>query len=79
VKRAARHPLYGASQPHSVGLKNVHVPGDPGIPLLVLYPTSEPEKPEAFGPFTLSVAKAAPPLAGTHPLVVISHESSART
>lgn len=58
---------------HSVGLKNVRVPGDPGIPLLVLYPTSEPEKPEAFGPFTLSVAKAAPPLAGTYPLVVISH------
>ena len=35
--------------------------------------TSEPEKPAAFGPFTLSVAKAAQPLQGTRPLVVISH------
>jgi predicted dienelactone hydrolase len=58
---------------HSVGLMNVRVPGDPVIPLLVLYPTAAPEKLEPFGPFTLSVAKAAPPLAGTHPLVVISH------
>jgi len=45
------------------------------FPMLVMYPTSAPEKDERLGPFSLRVATAVPPLAGTYPLVIISHGS----
>jgi predicted dienelactone hydrolase len=57
----------------SVGLQTVQVPGDPQIPLLIFYPTAEPERLEQLGPFTASVAKGAAPIRGTRTLVVISH------
>jgi pimeloyl-ACP methyl ester carboxylesterase len=73
VKRRSVEPPYGLVMPFSVGLQDVGVPGAPRIPLLVFYPTAEPEKSEAFGPFTASVAKGAAPLPGPFPLVLISH------
>lgn len=45
------------------------------FPMLVLYPTSTPSKPAAFGPFTLDVSIDAPIADGTFPLVAISHGS----
>jgi predicted dienelactone hydrolase len=56
-----------------VGLQDATVPGSPSIPLLLFYPTTEPEKPEAVGPFALNVARGATPLPGPHPLILISH------
>ena len=43
------------------------------FPLLVLYPTSTPGRPEAIGPYTLDVALDAPSAPGPFPLVLISH------
>jgi predicted dienelactone hydrolase len=46
------------------------------IPLALLYPAMAPETSEHFGPYSLDVAKDAPPAAGAWPLVVISHGNS---
>jgi len=43
------------------------------VPALVFYPTGEPERAEALGPFPVEVALDAAPDPGGHPLVVISH------
>src|SRR4051794_37413496 len=43
------------------------------FPVLVLYPTGAPERPEAFGPYPFEVALDAPVDPGVHPLVVVSH------
>jgi predicted dienelactone hydrolase len=46
------------------------------IPTIVLYPASDREKNEHFGPYALEVAVDAPPAPGTWPAVVISHGNS---
>lgn len=48
------------------------------IPLAVLYPATGTEATEQFGPYTLDVARDAPPLSkgGPWPLVVVSHGNS---
>ena len=46
------------------------------IPLALLYPALAPESTGHFGPYTLDVAKDAPPVGGPYPLVVISHGNS---
>ncbi|MCU6498362.1 alpha/beta fold hydrolase [Rugamonas sp. A1-17] len=46
------------------------------VPLALLYPANGAEMTEHFGPYTLDVAMDAPPAAGAHPLVVISHGNS---
>jgi len=46
------------------------------IPLALLYPALGVESTEHFGPYSLDVAKDAPPAEGMHPLVVISHGHS---
>ena len=43
------------------------------FPLLVLYPTGTPGRPEPIGPYTLDVALDAPTKPGPFPLVLISH------
>ncbi len=43
------------------------------VPLALLYPADGVETEEHFGPYTVNVAKDAPPAAGAHPLVLISH------
>jgi predicted dienelactone hydrolase len=43
------------------------------IPAIVLYPTTTPSSPTAFGPYTLDVNMDAPISEGLHPLVIISH------
>jgi len=44
-----------------------------GMPLRLVYPTATRVRPMASGPFTLSVAPAAPPLPGTRRVVLMSH------
>jgi hypothetical protein len=44
-----------------------------GMPLRLVYPTAAPARPMASGPFTLSVAPAAPPLPGSWRVVLMSH------
>jgi predicted dienelactone hydrolase len=46
------------------------------IPLALLYPALGTESTAHFGPYSLDVAKDAPPAGGTWPLVVISHGNS---
>lgn len=46
------------------------------VPLAVLYPAIGEEKTEHFGPYSLDVAKDAPPADGVWPLVVVSHGHS---
>ncbi len=46
------------------------------VPLALLYPADGVEAAEHFGPYTVSVARDAPPAAGAHPLVLISHGNS---
>ena len=43
------------------------------VPLLIWYPTSQASRPTQFGPYTLDVARGAPPAGGRHGLVMISH------
>jgi predicted dienelactone hydrolase len=57
-----------------VGIAELPGLGDDG-PVTVYYPTSAPERPHRFGPFTLSLAPDAPPARGNGRLVVISHGS----
>ena len=45
------------------------------VPLVVLYPSTGPERPEPLGPYTVDVATAGPVGAGRFPLVVVSHGS----
>jgi len=45
------------------------------VPLLVMYPSSAPERPERIGPYAVSVAMEGPVEAGTFPLVIVSHGS----
>ena len=44
-----------------------------GMPLRLVYPTAARARPMASGPFTLSVAPAAPPLPGSRRVVLMSH------
>lgn len=46
------------------------------IPVALLYPAEAPETTAHFGPYSLDVARDAPPAAGAWPLVVISHGNS---
>jgi predicted dienelactone hydrolase len=60
----------------SVGYQQVEVVEQTSgstFPMLVMYPTSSPEKVERLGPFSLSIAAGGAPLKGTYPLVMISH------
>ena len=68
--------LRAASDVH-VGGKHVRVTDDDGyqFPMLVMYPSDTPAEPVAFGPFNLDMAANAPPRAGSHPIVLISHGS----
>lgn len=43
------------------------------FPMLVLYPSTAPNREERIGPYVLSVAMDGPPEAGTFPLVIVSH------
>lgn len=43
------------------------------VPVTLVYPTDAAATPQAFGAFTLNVALNAPPRAGRHRLVVMSH------
>jgi predicted dienelactone hydrolase len=44
-----------------------------GVPLVILYPATAPEKQETLGPYQLEVARDAAPAPGRFPLVLISH------
>jgi predicted dienelactone hydrolase len=55
-----------------VGLASLRV-GD--LPVTLVYPTAEPVRRAAYGPFDLQVAPDAVPLAGRRRLVVMSHGS----
>lgn len=44
-----------------------------GIPVTMVYPTSETATPQTRGPFTIEVATDATPTEGRHRLIVISH------
>lgn len=43
------------------------------FPVLVMYPTESPQRPENLGPYRADVAMNAPVAAGSYPLAVISH------
>jgi predicted dienelactone hydrolase len=43
------------------------------FPMLVMYPTSAPEKTERLGPYSLALSAGAAPKEGAYPLVLISH------
>ena len=43
------------------------------FPVILLYPSSSPEAPGAFGTYTMSTARDGSIMAGLYPLVVISH------
>lgn len=45
------------------------------FPVVIHYPSMEPSKPTAFGPYMMDVAMDAPMIAGKYPLVLISHGS----
>jgi len=45
------------------------------VRMLVLYPSTAPERPERLGPYVLDVAMDAPVAPGVFPLVVVSHGS----
>lgn len=60
----------------TVGLRTVDVSDDEGgttFPMLVMYPSSAPERPVRIGPFVLDVAMDGVVEAGTFPLIVASH------
>lgn len=62
--------------PHSVGCRTLGITDaalDLTFPLLVLYPTGAPGRPETIGPYTLEVALDAPIEPGLFPLALISH------
>jgi len=46
------------------------------VPLALLYPADGVEAVEHFGPYAVNLARDAPPVAGAHPLVLISHGNS---
>lgn len=49
--------------------------GDTVFPVIVCYPTAEPEIPRQLGPYTVSAAWDGEPLPGEEPLVMLSHGS----
>jgi predicted dienelactone hydrolase len=59
----------------NVGFQAVSIPvaGDKPLQAGIWYPTDAPETPTTLGLFQQSVAQGAPPSAGRHPLVVMSH------
>lgn len=62
--------------PYSVGCRTLGIADstlDLTFPVLVLYPSSAPGRPEAIGPYTLDVALDEPIEPGPFPLVLISH------
>ena len=67
--------LAGAAQA-GVGLTVLPAQGQDG-PVTVFYPTATREQPVQRGPFTLSLAENAQPVAGNHRLVMLSHGSGA--
>jgi predicted dienelactone hydrolase len=62
----------------TAGFRTATLPDDASgatVPLLVLYPSAAPERPERLGPYELGVAAGAAVAAGRFPLVVVSHGS----
>jgi predicted dienelactone hydrolase len=61
----------------TAGCRTIEVTDDDGtpFPMLVLYPSRAPARPEPLGPYVLDVALDAPVDAGRFPLVVVSHGS----
>lgn len=47
--------------------------GEVSFPMVVMYPTLAPEKPERLGPYMQEFALDAAPAPGCHPMVLISH------
>ncbi len=45
------------------------------MPVMIFYPTTEPERQEQLGPFELEIARDGAPAGGAFPLVLISHGS----
>lgn len=71
------HSLAGSTA-HSAGCRTVEVldaeRGTP-FPVLVMYPSNAPERPEQIGLYRVDVAFEGPVADGTHPLVIASHGS----
>lgn len=62
----------------SAGCRRVELTDDETsatFPVLIMYPTGSPERPQNLGPYPADLAMNAPVAAGTYPLVVISHGS----
>ncbi|MBU6120856.1 alpha/beta hydrolase family protein [Hymenobacter siberiensis] len=62
--------------PNFVGCRTLEITDEAlglTFPLLVLYPSSTPGRPEAIGPYTLDVALDAPINPGPLPVVLVSH------
>jgi predicted dienelactone hydrolase len=62
----------------NAGWRELMVADEPGaetFPVMVCYPTQEPECQRSLGPYTVSAAWDATPLPGEHPLVMLSHGS----
>ncbi|WP_106191393.1 alpha/beta hydrolase family protein [Umezawaea tangerina] len=57
----------------SAGCRTVELMAEAPFPVLVMYPSTAPERPEPFGPYTAEVALDGPVEPGAHPLVVVSH------
>jgi predicted dienelactone hydrolase len=49
--------------------------GGKTFPVMICYPTAEPERQRTLGPYPVSAAWDAAPLPGRHPLVMLSHGS----
>lgn len=61
-----------------VGCRIAELMDDEGgamVPLLVIYPSRAPERPEQLGPYTVNVALNGPASTGPFPLAIISHGS----
>jgi predicted dienelactone hydrolase len=62
----------------NAGWREVMVTDEPGavtFPVIVCYPTQEPERQHSVGPYAISAAWDAAPLPGAQPLVMLSHGS----
>lgn len=61
----------------NAGWRQVIVADDAGVafPVIVCYPTQDPETPRTLGPYPISAAWDGAPTPGEHPLVMLSHGS----
>lgn len=66
-----------ASEKYSAGFQKLTVEDSSGerIPVALLYPSSSPEKPVAFGPFKMNLAVGGHKAEAKFPLIIISHGS----